>query len=367
VLVMLATSCEREAPAATPSRPPTSSTTTAVAPPPPRPEELRVAYLYDRAADARDAASTAPYQAAQLAFDATGSGDASDPALELAAIDVSDRSVDEIATMIRDDVTYVAAIVAPRLTGQAAIVDALDVPVVSLSSRDRVATEPGAWRRLVPTTEHLGMTTGAWAAAVGGDVCVVPPTADGSRFAAAAARAVRDAGGDVHVASLDDADDVACGAIVWTAGSEDAGMALGALGRPRPWFVGGPDLRASDLLEVAGPVANGVGSICACADVSTSLRLVDQRFVQLFQAEHGVSPGPGAVEAWDAANLIVQGIAAVGASRDALGPWIGSRTRFDGLGGAYVFAPGGELANPGGHTFRYRVDGGRWIEVDDPH
>jgi hypothetical protein len=362
---MLAASCEREAPAATPSRPATPPSTAATTEPPiPQPDELRVAYLYDREVDALDAASTAPYQAAQLAFDVATSGEASPAAVELAAIDVSARSVDEISATIEEDEAYVAAIVAPRVIGQAAIVDALDVPVVSLSSRDRVATEPGAWRRLVPTTEHLGMTAGAWAAALGsGDVCVVPAPTDGSRFAIAAARAVRDAGGDVLPASGGDAGADRCGAIVWTTGYEDAVVTLDALGRPRPSFIGGPELRAPVFLETAGAIANGVGAVCACTDVSTSLRLVDQRFVQVFQAEHGVPPGPWAVEAWDAANLLVEAIAAAGPSRDALASWVASRTRFDGLGGTYVFAPTGELEDPADHTFRYRVEGGRWLDV----
>ncbi|HYF10957.1 MAG TPA: hypothetical protein VEC09_01515, partial [Actinomycetota bacterium] len=241
-MAMLAASCEREAPAATPSRPATSpSTATATESPTPQPDELLVAYLYDREVDALDAASTAPYQAAQLAFDAAASAEASAAAVELAAIDVADRSVDEVAATIADDAAYVAAIVAPRLIGQAGIVDALEVPVVSLSSRDRVATEPGAWRRLVPTTEHLGMTAGAWAVALGGgDVCVVPAPTDGSRFATAAARAVRDAGGDVLPLDGADAGVDPCGAIVWTTGYEDAIVTLHALGRPRPSFIGGP-------------------------------------------------------------------------------------------------------------------------------
>lgn len=365
LLALLAASCEREAPAATPSRPATSPTTaTATEAPIPQPDELLVAYLYDREVDALDAASTAPYQAAQLAFDAAASGEAPATAVELAAIDVSDRSVDEISATIREDEAYVAAIVAPRVIGQAAIVDALDVPVVSLSSRDRVATEPGAWRRLVPTTKHLGMTAGAWAAALGhGDVCVGPVPTDGSRFATAAVRAVQDAGGDVLPARGGDPGVDHCGAIVWTTGYEDAVFTLDALGRPRPFFIGGPELRAHDFLETAGPAANGVGAVCACADVSTSLRLVDQRFVQVFQAEHGVPPGPGAVEAWDAANLLVEAIADAGPSRDALAPWVASRTRFDGLGGTYLFAPSGELADPADRTFRYRVEGGRWVDV----
>ncbi|HYG71069.1 MAG TPA: ABC transporter substrate-binding protein [Actinomycetota bacterium] len=361
---MLAASCEREAPAATPSKPARSpSTAAATEPPIPQPDELLVAYLYDREVDALDAASTAPYQAAQLAFEAASS-EASPAAVELAAIDVSDRSADEISATIREDEAYVAAVVAPRVIDQAAIVDALDVPVVSLSSRDRVASEPGAWRRLVPTTEQLGMTAGAWAVALGGDdVCVVPSPSDGSRFATAAARAVRDAGGDVLSIGGGDAGVDQCGAIVWTTGYEDAVVTLHALGRPRPSFIGGPELRAPDFLETAGAAANGVGAVCACADVSTSLRLADQRFVQVFQAEHGAPPGPGAVEAWDAANLLVDAIAAAGPSRDALATSVASRTRFDGLGGTYVFAPNGELEDPADHTFRYRVEGGRWVDV----
>jgi ABC-type branched-subunit amino acid transport system substrate-binding protein len=373
-------SCEGEAPAATPS---TRSTTAVATTPTPGPtltttstpsptsaplDELEVAYLYDAELDGAEATATAPYQAAELAFD----GAADDPALaappRLVAFDVRggdpDR-LDEIADAIAEDPRFVAALVAPRIVGQAELVSRLEVPVVSLASRDGVtARAPGSWIRLVPPLEVLGDAAGTWVADdVRDDPLCVSPGEDGSRFAADAAAAAdaTDVEPSMPPAEVSAA---TCGAVVWTGDTDDAVTLVTALGRPRPAVVGGPALRDPRFVRDAGPAANGTLAVCGCADVSTSLSLPAQRFVQVFQSEYGLPPGPGAVESWDAAHLLVRSLDGV-TTPQGLSESLAEVRRFDGLGGEYAIGGDGELANPQAHVYRYRVEGGRWVSAAD--
>lgn len=372
------TGCEAGAPAV--ARPSTSavdttvaSTSTPVTPAvtetaPPSPDELLVAYLYDASLEGAAAAATSPYQAAELAFDAASADGVTPTPVRLVAFDLEagieriDHSIGEIA----GEPAYVAAIVAPRLVGQAAIVERLDVPAISLAPRDAVQdAAPGSWLRLVPSVDVLGSVAGAWAAdrvEVHGTLCPSPAAADGSRFGRAAAAA---ADGRLEVTepvAPVEAAAPACDAVIWT-GDTDAGIALvGALGRPRPVVVGGPALLDPRFVRETGPAANGTLAVCGCADVSTSLSLRAQRFVQVFQSAYGLAPGPGAVEAWDGAHVVIRALASAD-TRAEVQAALAEVSVFDGLGGMYQLAPGGELAHPERRVSRYRVEAGRWVAV----
>ena len=373
-LSALLAGCEGEAPAATPSRSTTGATTIPATPsttpsPTPAPlDELDIAYVYDAELEGAEATATAPYQAVELAFDAAANDGALVAPLRLVAFDVrggdADR-LDEIASAIADDPRFVGAIVSPDVVGQAAVVSRLQVPVLSLSSRDRVeGRHPGTWIRLVPPVDVLGRAAGAWVAPdIAADPLCVSPGDDGSRFASAAASA----SGAKHVEPSISPGEVTaqtCGAVVW-AGDVDAAIELvSSLGRPRPTVVGGPTIRDPRFVREAGPAANGTLSVCGCADLSTSLSLRAQRFVQVFQSEYGLSPGPGAVEAWDGARLLVRALAGVTTPAD-LASALAEVRAFDGLGGRYEIAPDGELSNAQAHVYRYRVEGGRWVSAVD--
>jgi hypothetical protein len=326
-------------------------------------DELEIAYLYDAELEGAEATATAPYQAAELAFDgaADDAGLAAPP--QLVAFDIrggDPERLDEIASAIAEEPRFVAAIVAPRVVGQDQLVSRLDVPVVSLASRDQVVDRaPGAWIRLVPPVDVLGQAAGAWVADdVRDDPLCVSPGEDGSRFAPAVAAASDAADVEPSIAASD-VSSTTCGAVVWTGDTDDAVALVTTLGRPRPTVVGGPALRDPRFVRDAGPAANGTLAVCGCADVSTSLSLPAQRFVQVFQSEYGLPPGPGAVEAWDAAHLLVRGLDGVTTPHELTEALSGVR-RFDGLGGVYAVGPDGELANAQAHVYRYRVDGGRW-------
>jgi branched-chain amino acid transport system substrate-binding protein len=216
----------------------------------------------------------------------------------------------------------------------------------------------------VPPVDVLAHAAGTWVAddVRDGPLCVSPGH-DGSRFAADAAAAADATEVEASMPPAE-ASTTACGAVVWTGDTDEAVTLVTALGRPRPTIVGGPAIRDPRFVRDAGPAANGTLAVCGCADVSTSLSLPAQRFVQVFQSEYGLSPGPGAVESWDAAHLLVRaldGVTTPQALTDALS---GVRT-FDGLGGEYAVGLDGELANPQAHVYRYRVEGGRWVSASE--
>jgi branched-chain amino acid transport system substrate-binding protein len=191
-------------------------------------------------------------------------------------------------------------------------------------------------------------------------VCLAPGVPDGSLFAHAVARALgRDPVDETPTAAAIRSS--GCRVIAWTGDATTAGQTLLDLARPRPRVIGGTALREPAFLELAGTTAGGVEAICGCADVSTSLALAAQRFVQDFQSEYGRAPGPGAVEGWDAAHLLLNAIRLGGSTAAGVDAWIGGVTSFDGLGGRYRFSPDGELANADRHLERYRVVGGRWV------
>jgi branched-chain amino acid transport system substrate-binding protein len=173
---------------------------------------------------------------------------------------------------------------------------------------------------------------------------------------------------DVAVTEVEgaaDAVETGCGLVVWTGDGADGAelaTALASGGDDAPVLVGGPNLRDPRFLEVAGEAAEGSISVCACADVSTSLELPAQRFIQDYQSEFGSPPGPYAVEAWDAAHLAIAGLREGGPTRADLVAWLAARTEVDGLAGRRALASG-ELVDPRSTVHVYRVLGGRWLEV----
>ena len=132
---------------------------------------------------------------------------------------------------------------------------------------------------------------------------------------------------------------------------------------PGTTAIGGDRLLDPAFLEAAGASADGVLATCPCADLSTSTDIAARRFIQDYQSDYGLAPGPYAVEAWDAAHLILQALRGPGASREDVLTALGDTTVFEGLGGTYGFGPDGEPADPEGAVRVYRVEGGRWVPV----
>lgn len=383
LLAALLGACETAAPAATPSRSSGGSSATpstvaptpvTASPEPPEPTELRVAFIQDVSPEGALRRLLQPFQAMELAFATAALRDGEAVALDLVPFDTGGdpTTAEEIADEVAADPAYVAAVAAPDLAGQGALADALAdarVPLLSLSARDAVGDPPpGSWLRLVPPltaqAEALAGTASSLRAARSG-ICAVEVPADGTRFSRATRRALPAEPVVTDVAGPGDAHQAGCGVVLWTGGSTGAAQLALALSEmdPGPVVVGGAALLDREFLELAGAAAEGWVAVCSCADVSTSLDLAGQRFVQGYQSEYGSPPGAYAVEAWDAAHLLIRGIREAGPTRQALVGWLSTAERFEGLGGTYALRHG-ELADPASAMRVYRLLGGRWTRVE---
>ncbi|HEX6230345.1 MAG TPA: hypothetical protein VF029_01370 [Actinomycetota bacterium] len=274
------------------------------------------------------------------------------------------------------DRAYVAAIVAPGVPGAAAreLLEA-GLTVVDLSSRgDRVAGVVGTWRRLVPPLRVQAAVLAAHADGARGSragACVLEDPATSIGLARHAARALH---GRVVLSGRVSWDEVAepvrrsgCPLLLWDGDGESAARVASLLASgepPRITLLGGDRLRDAGFLADAGAAAEGTVSACGCADLSTSTSLRAQRFIQDFQSEYGLAPGPHAVEAWDAAHLILETLGE-GVTRDEVAGRVAGISFLDGLASDYWFAASGELADPRASVRLAEVRGGRWIPLAD--
>jgi hypothetical protein len=360
--MVVLTACEASTPAATP--PPTGASTSTA-----EPVALKVAFIQDLAPEGALDRTLPAFQGAELAFTVASAREGAAFTVGIVAFDI-DGSLEtgqEIAEEIAGDPSYVAAIAAPGLPDQRPIADGLDgMPFLSLSDRGTMLSEERTRLRFVAPLRDLATRLGGLAEAHRSSrrgVCL----AQADELDPLTRYTRRSLSSDVRVTSAKGADDVTsarCGVVVWSGdGRGAAAIAVGLDADVR--LIGGPGLRDGDFIEDAGASAEGVLSVCSCTDVSNSLDLAARRFIQTFQSENGTAPGPYALEAWDAARMIIVGIDAAGPSRGELASWVSGVTRFDGLAGSYSWTDG-ELASPSTFIRTYEVAGGRWVPVEQP-
>jgi len=377
-LAGLLAGCDSQAPAATGPSPP-SATSDSASGSPSEFETLKVAYVQDLAPEQALDTTLPPLQAIELAFATAASSGLLPTPVEVVAFDTQGDPVatGEVAAEIASDPSFVAAFAAPNLGGLGGLVDVLaaeGVPVLSLSARDPVeGAAPGTFFRFVAPLAVQASSLAEGVTALrrsDGDVCLVLPPTDETRFSKEVREALspdlrvfeEDAAGDVlEVLSLE------CWTVVWTGdgiGGAELAVSIEDAPPPSPILIGGPGLREPDFLGDAGTAAEGVIAFCSCADVSTALGLGAQRFIQDYQSEFGTPPGPYAVEAWDAAHMLIEGLDTGGPSGEGLIARLASTPRFEGLGRAYAFT-GGELTHPADAVLLYRVEGGRWTVLEE--
>jgi branched-chain amino acid transport system substrate-binding protein len=376
---MLLGACTSTAPA-DPSSPSPSATTT---PTPSTPPRVKVAFIEDLSSDEAEGRILPSLQAAGLALSNATLGGALPVGVDLVPMDTqgdpsrSNDIVDEIST----DPTYVAALIAPYLSDQAGLAEALDeagVPSLSLSAGQPALGTAGltAWRRIVANRAEETAALAAYVTALpaaGAGTCIARgPDPQDARLAHLVARALGGASAlSVTVADPEAASSAAteivatgCGVVVW-AGSVTIAEALRTALTQRAAsavLVGGDDLKDDAYPDAVGPAGDGTVAFCPCVDLSSSTDLSGQRFIQDFQAEHGLPPGPYAAEAWDAAKMLVRALGSGATSRGEVLAFLGASGPFQGLANRYEFAPGGELDPSSAIVHGYRVRGGRWIE-----
>jgi branched-chain amino acid transport system substrate-binding protein len=384
-LTMLLGACTSRTPTDPPSR---SLTPTTSSPTPPTPAQVKVAFIEDLSSDEAAGRVLPALHAAGLAFANATLGGALPAVVDLIPLDTQgDTSqtadiIDEIAT----DPTYVAAVIAPYLSDQAGLAAALDaagVPILSLSSRRPALGTAGltSWRRIVANRAEEVAALAAYVAALptsSGKPCVARgPDLDDARWAHLLARTLGTASGPstVVVADPDAASsaaaaiaDTGCGVVVWAGSVEIAEALRTALteGGSDVVLVGGDELKDDAYPDVVGPAGDGTVAFCPCADLSLSTDLAAQRFIQDYQAEHGLPPGPYAAEAWDAAKMVVRALRSGAASREEVLAFLDASGPFQGLANRYEFTPGGELVPASAVVRAYRDRGSRWIELSLP-
>lgn len=316
---------------------------------------VRVAFVRDLSVPDADEHALPAFQAAKLAFETAAARDPGDGIVELVEFDLAEEATELAA--IGADPGYVAVIVAPGVNGIDGLAE--ELPVVSLSGLG----EPGAgdaWTRLVAP---LPVVADTLASRLRRDVaCVLSEDPGPDPLSALLAERLRGA----PVAAIDPAEaatvarDAGCDVVLWAGGPDAGAEAAEGLRPAGVAMIGGDRLLDPDFLAAAGTAAEGTFALCSCASVSTSTQFAVRRFIQDYQSEHGTAPGSYAVEAWDAAHLVLRALHEAGATRAQVREWLGARTAFDGLVRTYRLDPRGELIDPGSLLRLFRVDGGRW-------
>ena len=279
------------------------------------------------------------------------------PRAELVPLDIA--ADPEVVEELEDDPSFVAAIVAPGADFGASIAGGAGLPTISLSGLGGSPAAGAAWRRLVAP---FGAVAQALADRVPSSAtCVLSDEPSEGGLGDLVGQRI---GVPPSTIEPTDAREVVgrsgCTTVVWVGGPNAGAEAVLELEGSGITFTGGDGLLGPDFLDLAGPAADGIAGSCACADVSTSLELDVQRFIQDYQAEFGASPGAYAVEGWDAANLLLRALRADGPSREATRRFLASVTIAQGLVQGYRFGPDGELADPEGSIVTYLALGGRW-------
>ncbi|HZD80107.1 MAG TPA: branched-chain amino acid ABC transporter substrate-binding protein [Actinomycetota bacterium] len=377
-LVVLAGACTTRAPARTPAPAPTTSD------PSPAPSMLKIAFIEDLAPEDAQTRTAPAYQGARLAVDTATLGERLPVPVEIVALDTKgdpSTAADVVRTIV-DDQSFVGAIGAPLLTGQASIgvaMDAAGLPMITLSTLGPDLSRNGwtGWRRAVAgqtreaavLADHIdGMRR------LGAGACLIgdgSPASIGLLHGVARAistpvalrmrAAIERNGSDRVVAAIAAA---GCGVVVWGGfGAEGAVLRqqLVEQGLRSVRFVGGEGLKDPTFLSVVGEAGAGTVVVCPCVDLTTSTRFAAQRFIQDYQSDFGLPPGPYAAEAWDVMRMFLQAIERGAATRSQVAAALSATSSFEGLADTYVFEPSGELVPSSAQVHVFRDEGGRWI------
>ena len=315
-------------------------------------DTTRIAFIQDLSAPDADEHAQPALQAAELAVAMHAPEGVH---VELVPFDIAAEpsTIEEIAT----DPSFVAAIVGPGADGSA--VAEAGVPTVSVST---AGSTPGGgtWRRFVAPIDVVADAIAAELS--GSEPCVLseepPPDA--------LAGLLTDRLGDqaATLASDEAPSSVgtdACDAVAW-AGSPDAAAELSPTLPAGVALVGGDRLLDPDFAKDGAAAAEGTRAVCACDDLAASTDPAVLRFIQDYQSEFGTAPGPYAVEAWDAAGVILRALLS-GSGREGVEATVSALERLEGLRMTYLFEATGALADPGGHVGVSELRAGRWVRL----
>lgn len=324
------------------------------------PEFLKVAFVKDLSVPDADEHALPAVQAARLAFETASTNDPNRTPVELQEFDLQQDPAD--LQVIEADRAYVGVIVAPGVNETVAPLDA-DLPVVSLSGLGQ-GDGRQAWIRLVAPVTTVVDALAARLRRAHPCVLAEDPAPD-PLFDMLAERLPNASAETVDPATATEvAADAGCTTVIW-AGGPDGGAAAARDLRPAGvTLVGADRLLDPDFLSGAGSEAEGSFALCACSTVSTSTELAARRFIQDYQSQHGVAPGAYAVEAWDAAHMILRALADGETTRSQVARSLEQVTEVQGLEGTHRLGADGEPLDPRALLRLYVVRGGRWTPAD---
>lgn len=324
------------------------------------PEFLKVAFVKDLSVPDADEHALPAVQAARLAFETASTNDPNRRPVELQEFDLQQDPAD--LQVIQADPAYVGVIVAPGVDETEAPLEA-DLPVVSLSGLG-AGNGRQAWIRLVAPLTTVADRLAARMKQ--GHPCVLAedPAPD-PLFDMMAERLPKATAETIDPASAAGvAADAGCTIVIW-AGGPDAGAAAARVLRPDGvTLIGADRLLDPDFLSGAGSDAEGSFALCACSTVSTSTDLAARRFIQDYQSQHGVAPGAYAVEAWDAAHVILRALDDGQTTRGQVAGALEDVSVVQGLEGIRRIGDDGEPLDPRALLRLYAVRGGRWVPAD---
>jgi ABC-type branched-subunit amino acid transport system substrate-binding protein len=352
------------------------------------PAAVKVAYIEDLSSDQAPGGMTAALQGAKLAFDNAALAGGLPVSVELVRLDTSGdpTTAQTLAGDIAADPAFVGTIEAPNLSAAVQVaandvLSAADVPTITLSPLGALPADRGwpAWRRAVADVTQEGDSVATFVDTLGRGrgVCLLGDGTLASRaflgavaassWAPVVLRARTPPGDEPGTGLTNEVARAACRAVVWGGDAGTGGLlrrSLASAGDGREIvFIGGDAMKDPMYLLVAGAAGLGTVVACPCADLSTSTQLPARRFIQDYQSEFGLPPGPYAAEAWDAARMFLRAFRGGAATRTQVQASLWSTDRYTGLANDYRFAPDGALMPGSARVRLYRDDGGRWIQL----
>jgi ABC-type branched-subunit amino acid transport system substrate-binding protein len=295
-------------------------------------------------------------------------------------------AAEEMAREVAADPAFVLAVVAPfweEPPEVARILAGAGVPTMSLSPESASPwlaspSPPGdpaeLWRRFVPGREAQGelLAEVAERTSSGDPICLVR---DGSTYSADLAAGIATALGRTASTDIDVSDPIAaarelasprCGLVVWTGslpGVWELAEAMHGEGSTRAEPI---DLAGDALKTVVPPGAlDGAGLVgsvvCPCSDVSVATDLASRSFLNIYQSEHGLTPGVYAAEAWDAGHIAADAITSGTTTREGMREAFRRIDSHEGVAGTYIFDLDGEPVGLGAQVFM--AAGTRWLPI----
>lgn len=286
---------------------------------------------------------------------------------------------ENIARRLAADHSVVAVIAAPFLTGLGAapgILRRAGVPVLSLSPEGREMAPPRS-RTWFPQVALSSAEAAAIADYVrplsGGTLCYASDgsalssrlidlvaAAVGERAALLIAVPAQGVGSSAFAAVVSKA---GCAALFWGGFGPEAAkirLELDTAGLRDVTLVGADAVKDPAFLSEAGAAGEGTVVACACVDLTTATDFAARRFIQDFQADFGLPPGPYAAEAYDVGTILA-GVIRGGASTRAE---VLDALRSDRACLAHACGSGGRLVPSFSLAHLFIDEGGRWIPLE---